>query len=82
MTGQVLEGAQLKIPLCSNSLNTKISEAFASSGLLLRTLLKQNTALLSTVRVFVTGVTSHISHIYKGINAMLIIWGPMKPYKF
>ena len=34
MTGQVLEGAQLKIPLCSNSLNTKISEAFASSGLL------------------------------------------------
>jgi len=32
MTGQVLEGAQLKIPLCSNSLKTKISEAFASSG--------------------------------------------------
>ena len=38
-----------------------------------------NTALLSTVRVFVTGVTSHISHIYKGINAMLIIRGPIKP---
>ena len=34
MNGQVLEGAQLKIPLCGNSLNTKISEAFASSGLL------------------------------------------------
>ena len=31
-----------------------------------------------SVRVFVTGVTSHISHIYKGINAMLII----KPYTF
>ena len=48
----------------------------------LRILLKQNTALLSTVRVFVTGVTSHISHIYKGINAMLIIRGPIKPYIF
>ena len=45
---------------------------------LLRIQLKLNTALLSTVRVFVTGVTSHISHIYKGINAMLII----KPYIF
>ena len=33
----------------------------------LRILLKQNTALLSTVRVCVTGVTSHIN---KGINAM------------
>ena len=33
---------------------------------------------LLSVRVFVTGVTSHISHIYKGINAMLII----KPYIF
>ena len=30
----------------------------------------------------VIGVTSHISHIYKGINAMLIIMGPIKPYKF
>ena len=30
----------------------------------------------------VTGVTSHISHIYKGINAMLIIRGPIKPYIF
>ena len=39
----------------------------------LRILLKQNTALLSTVRPCVTSVTSHISHIYKGINAMLII---------
>ena len=29
-----------------------------------------------------TGVTSHISHIYKGINAMLIIRGPIKPYIF
>ena len=48
----------------------------------LRILLKQNTALLSTVRVPVTGVTSHISHIYKGINAMLIIRGPIKPYIF
>ena len=41
----------------------------------LRIQLKLNTALLSTVRVsvrpFVTGVTSHISHIYKGINAIL-----------
>ena len=31
------------------------------------------------VRPFVTGVTSYISHIYKGINAMLIIRGPIKP---
>ena len=29
-----------------------------------------------------TGVTSHISHIYNSINAMLIIRGPIKPYKF
>ena len=52
----------------------------------LRILLKQNTALLSTVhpsvRPSVTGVTSHFSHIYKGINAMLIIWGPIKPCIF
>ena len=34
------------------------------------------------VRAFVTGVTSHISHIYKGINAMLIIRGPIKPCIF
>ena len=34
------------------------------------------------VRPFVTGVTFHISHIYKGINAMLIIRGPIKPYIF
>ena len=27
----------------------------------------------------VTGVISHISYIYKGINAMLIIRGPIKP---
>ena len=50
----------------------------------LRILLKQNTALLSTVRPSVclcTGVTSHISHIYKGINAKLIIRGPIKPIK-
>ena len=37
----------------------------------------------SCVRVFVcscvTGVTSHISHIYKGINAMLIIRDPSIP---
>ena len=32
------------------------------------------------VRPCVTGVTSHISQIYKGINAMLIIRGPIKPY--
>ena len=32
----------------------------------------------SSVCSCVTGVTSHISHIYKGINAMLIIWGPIK----
>ena len=52
----------------------------------LRIQLKLNTALLSTVRpcvrVFVTGVTTHISHIYKGINAMLIIRGPIKPCIF
>ena len=35
-----------------------------------------------SVRVFVTGVTSHIYRIYKGINAMLIIRGPIKPYIF
>ena len=35
-----------------------------------------------SVRAFVTGLTSHISHIYKGINAMLIIRGPIKPYIF
>ena len=49
----------------------------------LRIQLKLNTALLShcpSVRPCVTGVTSHISHIYKGINAMLIIRGPIKPY--
>ena len=34
------------------------------------------------VRPFVTGVTSHISHTYKGINAMLIIRGPIKPCIF
>ena len=52
---------------------------------LLRIQFKLNTALFShcpCVRVFVTGVTSHISHIYKGINAMLIIRGPIKPYIF
>ena len=32
-----------------------------------------------SVRAFVTGVTSHISHIYKGINAMLIIRDPSTP---
>ena len=61
---------------CSNNLEL----------LLLRIQLKLNTALLSTVRPSVcpsvTGVTSHISHIYKGINAMLIIRGPIKPYIF
>ena len=35
-----------------------------------------------TVRPSVTGVTSHISHIYKGINAMLFTRGPIKPYIF
>ena len=34
------------------------------------------------LRPSVTGVTSHISHIYKGINAMLIITGPINPYIF
>ena len=52
----------------------------------LRILLKQNTALLSTFRpsvcVCVIGVTSPISHIYKGKNAILIIRGPIKPYIF
>ena len=32
-----------------------------------------------SVRSCVTGVTSHISHIYKGINAMLIIRDPLTP---
>ena len=54
--------------------------------MILRIQLKLNTALLSTVRSYVrpdvTGVTSHISHIYKGINVMLIIRGPIKPYTF
>ena len=35
-----------------------------------------------SVRVSVTGVISHIFHIYKGINAMLIIRGPIKTYIF
>ena len=51
----------------------------------LRIQFKLNTALLSYcpfVCSSVTGVTSHISHIYKGINAMLIIRGPIKPYIF
>ena len=48
----------------------------------LRIQLKLNTALLSTVRPCVTGLTSHISHIYKGINAMLIIRVPIEPYIF
>ena len=30
----------------------------------------------------VTGVASQISHTYKGISAMLIIRGPIKPYIF
>ena len=30
----------------------------------------------------VTGVTSHISHIYKGINAMFNHQGPINPYIF
>ena len=33
----------------------------------------------SSVCSCVTGVTSHISHIYKGMNAMLIIRGPINP---
>ena len=53
---------------------------------LLRSQLKQNTALLSTDRASMcpsaTGITSHISHIYKGINAMLIIRGPITPCIF
>ena len=48
-----------------------------TSRMILRIQLKLNTALLSTVRPSVcpsvTGVTFYISHIYKGINAMLII---------
>ena len=51
----------------------------------LRIQFKLNTALLShcpCVRVSVTGVTSHISQIYKGINAMLIIRGPINPNIF
>ena len=51
----------------------------------MRIQLKLNTALFSTVRSSirscVTGMTSHISHIYKGIIAKLIIRGPIKPIK-
>ena len=36
-------------------------------------------SVCSCVRPCVTGVTSHISHIYKGINAMLIIRDPSTP---
>ena len=45
----------------------------------LRIQLKLNTALLSTVRPCVTGVTSHIFHIYKSINAMLSSGEPSSP---
>ena len=63
------------------SIDTIIVDSVAQTycSFLLRILLKQNTALLSTVRSSVTGVTSHISYIYKGINAMLIIRGPSNP---
>ena len=61
-------------------------ENWRKADTFLRIQLKLNTALLSTVRPSVcpsvTGVTSHISHIYKGINAMLIIRGPIEPYIF
>ena len=65
---------------------TKLSSSSEWHDAQLRIQFKLNTALLSTVRVSVrscvTGVTSHISHIYKGINAMLIIRGPIKPSIF
>ena len=65
---------------------TKSFCLFGPIVFLLRIQLKLNTALLYTVRpsvrVSVTGVTSHISHIYKGINAMLNIRGPIKPCIF
>ena len=32
-----------------------------------------------SVRPFVTDMTSHISHMYKGINAMLIMRDPSTP---
>ena len=57
------------------------SMTYAILLLKLRIKFKLNTALLSTVRAFVTGVTSHISHIYSGIYAILIIRGP-KSYIF
>ena len=69
----------LHLVLLIASLNEGVAVTWIN---LLRIQLKLNTALLSTVRVFVTGVTSHISRIYKGINAMLIIRGPIKPYIF
>ena len=62
-------------------LNKKTKE-FKAFLLLLRIQLKLNTALLSHcpfVCSCVTGVTYHISHIYKGINAMLIIRDPSTP---
>ena len=56
----------LKIALIADSVQTEYCSTFHCS----------------CVRVCVTGVTSHISHIYKGINAMLIIRGPSKPCIF
>ena len=50
---------------------------------ILRILLKQNVLPYFPRSVCpYTGVTSHISHIYKGINTMLIIRVPIKPYIF
>ena len=61
---------------CSSQLSVpKWKMSYSQLLLLLRILLKQNTAIPLSVCPCVTGVTSHISHIYKG---MLII----KPYIF
>ena len=77
-----------KIPMYHKPINHPLPywNIIVLMNLFLRIQLKLNTALLSTVRPCVrscvTGVTSHIFHIYKGINAMLIIRGPIKPYIF
>ena len=80
------------MPIMQGDINNKhpimgmISFQLIYVWFLLQIQFQLNTALLSTfrpcVRASVTGVTSHISHVYKGINAMLIIRGPIKPYIF
>ena len=69
-----------------HSVSTSVKKYFVLSGQKINFADSVQTEYCTTfplsVRAFVTGVTSHISHIYKGINAMLIIRGPIKPYIF